>query len=359
MNLEFFTIPSELRIILDYPVGDDTVATFALAGGVFLIVWLGFWLFRTIILSNLKKLAKRTKTDLDDTLVALVAEIPGWFYRLIALYLGLQFLTLGEWRWLVDAIFTILVIYRAVIFLQHFVVYSLERVWARTPAQRATNQTALNGVRMLSGIALWSAGLLLALANLGFEINALIAGLGVGGIAIAFALQNILGDLFSSFAIYFDQPFKIGDYIVVGEQSGTVKRIGLKTTRITALQGEEIIISNQELTNSRIQNFKKMEKRRVLFAIGVIYDTPTAKLKKIPSLIEKAVAQAKNCTFDRCHFKEFGDFSLNFEIAYYFAGNDYKKYLDARQGINLAIRELFEKEKIEMAFPTQTVYIAK
>ncbi len=360
LNLSDLTIPPELQTILRYQIGDNTVATFALALAVFLVIWFSFWIFQIIILKRLKQLAKQTKTDFDDTLIDLIEEIPSWFYRLIALYIGLKFITLGEQiNWTIDAIFIITIIYRAVLFLQHFIAYSLGKLWARTPEEQTTNQTALRGVQMLANITLWAAGLLLVLANLGFEVNALIAGLGVGGIAIAFALQNILGDLFSSFAIYFDRPFEIGDYITVGERNGIVKKIGLKTTRITALQGEEIVISNQELTNSQIQNFKKMEKRRVLFAIGVTYCTSAAKLKKIPSLVEKAVVQAKKCTFDRCHFKEFGDFSLNFEIVYYFADNDYTKYLDARQEINLAIREFFEKEKIEMAFPTQTVILQK
>ncbi|GAH16691.1 unnamed protein product, partial [marine sediment metagenome] len=201
---------------------------------------------------------------------------------------------------------------------------------------------------------------LIILYVLKIDLSGVVIGLGVGGIAIAFALQNVLSDAFSAFSIYFDKPFEIGDYIVVGEYSGTVKKIGIKSTRVQLLQGEELVLANSMLTTTSVRNFKKMEKRRITFSFGVLYGTPTNKLKKIPGII-KDIVNSKKIQYidilDRVHFTEFGDFSLNFQVVYYLKTKDYTKYMDTQQEINFAIKETFEKEGIEMAFPTQTIFI--
>jgi len=176
---------------------------------------------------------------------------------------------------------------------------------------------------------------------------------------VALALQNVLGDMFSSFAIYIDKPFQVGDFIVVGKDKGVVEKIGLKSTRIRTLQGEELIISNNELTSTRIQNFKKMEKRRIVFTLGVTYNTPADMLAKIPKIIKEVISKEKKLTFDRCHFKEYADSSLNFEIVYYVNDPDYLTNMNFRQKVNLAIYKKFAKEKIEFAYPTQTIYVEK
>jgi small-conductance mechanosensitive channel len=192
-----------------------------------------------------------------------------------------------------------------------------------------------------------------------FNINlsGVVVGLGVGGIAIAFALQSILGDIFSAFTIYFDKPFEIGDFITIGSDSGTVKKIGIKSTRIQSLQGEELIVSNHELVNTRIRNFKQMRKRRINFSFGVIYDTPQVKLKKILEIVKSIIDGIDLADFERVHFKEFGSSSLTFDVVYYIKSKDYEKYMDTQQDINLEIKKAFEKEDIEMAFPTQTIYL--
>lgn len=189
------------------------------------------------------------------------------------------------------------------------------------------------------------------------DLSGVVVGLGVGGIAIAFALQSILADAFSAFSIYFDRPFEIGDFVVVGEYAGTVKKIGMKSTRIGLLQGEELVISNTVLTSSSVRNFKKMRKRRIVFTFGVTYGTPTEKLRKVPDMVKKIIEKNELSKVDRVHFKEFGDFSLNFEVVYYLNTRDYNKYMDVQQAINLGVKEAFEKEDIEMAFPTQTIFL--
>ncbi|MEA3366051.1 MAG: mechanosensitive ion channel family protein, partial [Candidatus Hydrogenedentes bacterium] len=206
-------------------------------------------------------------------------------------------------------------------------------------------------------VAVWSLALLVALQNLGFEITALIAGLGIGGIAIAFALQNILGDIFCSVAIVLDKPFAVGDFIIVGDQMGVVENIGIKTTRVRSLWGEQIIFSNADLTSNRIRNYKRMKERRITFSLGVVYETPLEKLERIPTIIRDSIEAVPLTRFDRAHFNQYGDFSLNFEVVYYVLSPDYNTYMDIQQSINLAIFRRFKEEGIVFAYPTQELII--
>jgi small-conductance mechanosensitive channel len=208
-------------------------------------------------------------------------------------------------------------------------------------------------------LVLWTVVILVSLQNLGIRVTALIAGLGVGGIAVALAAQSILGDIFNSVAILMDKPFEVGDFIIVGEHMGTVERIGIKTTRVRSLTGEELVFSNAELVGSRIKNYGRMQERRILFTIGVTYQTALEKLKAVPAIIREIVEAQPRVRFDRAHFRGYGAFSLDFEIVYYVLDRDYTKYMDTQQQINLALFERFEKEGIEFAYPTQTLYVAK
>jgi small-conductance mechanosensitive channel len=199
--------------------------------------------------------------------------------------------------------------------------------------------------------------LLVALDNFGVDITALVTGLGIGGIAVALAVQNILGDLFASLSIILDKPFVIGDFIIVDNYMGNIEHIGLKSTRVRSLSGEQLIFSNSDLLKSRIRNYKRMMKRRVVFAVGVVYQTAPEKLKVIPELIKKMIEAQELTEFDRVHFKEFGNFSLNYEAVYWVCSPDYKTYMDIQQAINLAIFEEFKTQGIEFAYPTQTLFV--
>jgi small-conductance mechanosensitive channel len=190
------------------------------------------------------------------------------------------------------------------------------------------------------------------------DLTNVIFGLGVGGIAIALAIQSTLSDVFSAFSIYFDRPFEIGDFIVVGEHSGTVKSIGIKSTRIQALSGEEITLSNQELTSARIRNFKRMHERRVVFGFGILYETSPETVERIPTMVRTIIESIDNTRFDRAHFKSFGDSSLDFEVVYYVLDSDYGVYMDIQQRINVALMKTFADERIGFAYPTRTVYMA-
>ncbi len=206
-------------------------------------------------------------------------------------------------------------------------------------------------------IGVWIFVFLIILDNLpGVEITTLIAGLGIGGIAVGLAVQNILSDLFSSVSIALDKPFVIGDTIKVGEFVGTVESIGLKSTRLRSISGEQLIFTNSDLLSSRIQNFKRLERRRVIFSLGVTYETSTENLEKIPRLVEEIISTKPNVTFDRAHFKEFGAFSLNFEIVYYVDTSDFRYFMDVQQEINLEIFRKFNERGIQFAYPTQVIY---
>jgi small-conductance mechanosensitive channel len=205
----------------------------------------------------------------------------------------------------------------------------------------------------------WGCIVLLALDNLGVNISTLIAGLGVGGIAVALATQKILGDLFASLSIIMDRPFVVGDFLVLGNEMGTVENIGLKTTRVRSLSGEQLILSNSDLLSSRIRNYGRMFERRIVGSFGVTYDTAFEKIRKIPKMVKTAIEAQEKVRFDRAHFKSHGASSLDFEYVYYVLSPSYNTYMDIQQAINLELHRRFLEEKIEFAYPTQTVYLER
>jgi len=218
--------------------------------------------------------------------------------------------------------------------------------------------TALSLIGFGARALLWIFVFLLALDQLGFDITALLAGLGVGGIAVALATQNILGDLFASLSIVLDKPFVVGDFIVIDNLRGTVERVGIKTTRIRSLDGELLVFANADLLKSRIQNYQRMMERRVLFSVGVTYQTPNEKVGRITQWLREAVEAQQGTRFDRAHFKEYGDSALVFEIVYYVLTRDYNTFMDVQQAINLAIFARFAREGVDFAYPTRTLFIA-
>ena len=208
-------------------------------------------------------------------------------------------------------------------------------------------------------VFIWVFAILVFLDNVGYKVSTILAGLGIGGAAIALASQSILKDLFSYFSILFDRPFEIGDFIIMGEYLGTVEHIGIKTTRLRSLTGEEIICSNTDLTGLPLRNYKRMACRRVCFKLGVVYQTSLEKLKIIPGLLEKIIRSVEDTRFDRAHFAVFNDSRLTLEIVYYVLSNDYNRYMDIHQKILFSVKQEFESNLIEFAYPTQTLYLTK
>ncbi|HEY4647217.1 MAG TPA: mechanosensitive ion channel family protein, partial [Steroidobacteraceae bacterium] len=226
----------------------------------------------------------------------------------------------------------------------------------------ATDRAAASSFSIIGFAAralIWSLVVLLTLDNLGVNITALVAGLGIGGIAIALAVQNVLGDLFASLSITLDKPFVIGDFLIIGDFLGTVEYIGIKSTRLRSLSGEQIVLSNADLLGSRIRNYGRMFERRVLFTLGVTYETPREKLRQLPEILRRIVEGEADTRFDRSHFAKYGPASLDLEIVYYVLSPDYNRYMDIQQAINLRIHEEFEKLGVEFAYPTQKLWIAR
>lgn len=343
-----------------YEVLSNTVGVYITAVVAFIIIYLLLQVFQYVILRRLRKFAERTKTPLDDAFIRIIASLKPPFYFFISAYLAISFITLAAvLQKVINVVLIGWIIYQAMAALSIFIDYALRRIEEKEGEGEQGTKMALRLVGKIAKAALWMIGILLALSNFGVNVSSLIAGLGIGGIAIALAAQNLLGDLFSSFAIYFDKPFVVGDYIVVGDKKGVVERIGIKTTRIRASYGEEIIISNQELTSTQIQNFKTMEKRRSVFTFGVVYETPQRIFERIPQMVKEIIDSVSDVTFDRVHFTQFNDSSLDFEVVYYVSSSDYRFFKDRNQEILFKIKKRFEDEKISMAYPTRTVYVHK
>ena len=226
-------------------VFSNTLAIYVEAVIAFVALLVVFKIFQWLILRNLFRIAKKTKTDIDDTLIEIVKSLRPPFYSFLAFYFAVKILKLSSFtQGVIETILIVWIVYQVVVALQILINFILTKRFAGD--EDPTTRSAISALGTIGKMALWAIGILMILSNLGINITSLVAGLGIGGIAIAFALQNILSDLFSSFAIYFDKPFRVGDFIIVGDKMGTVEKIGIKTTRLKALQGEELIISNQE-----------------------------------------------------------------------------------------------------------------
>lgn len=314
---------------------------------------------RRLVLHHLERVAKNTETVIDDFLVDVLSATRVLLTTAIGLYLGTHFLTLPDSmaKW-IDRIFVTAIILQAGFWFTRGLIFWLRHHFSQGEKEdEGARSMSLSLLSFLGQVVIWVLVLLLMLDNLGINVTALVASLGIGGIAVALAMQNILGDLFASLSIAIDKPFVIGDFIIVDDMMGNVEHVGLKTTRIRSLSGEQIILSNNDLLKSRIRNYKRMQERRVAFAIGVTYDTPAEKLERIPGLIEQAIATQSDVRFDRAHLKGFGAFSLDFEAVYYVLSADYNVFMNVQQGINLQLVRSFTEQKIEFAFPTQTLHV--
>lgn len=317
-------------------------------------------LAKRLIISHLARLAKKTASDFDDFLVSLLAQIGLPVFITTSLYFVTQSLDLDKQvHLLIHHALVIVVTVRIVLILQTILRYSISKTYNRARPSDPSAETVIKNLVNIGRWALWALGSVFILDNLGVDISTLVAGLGIGGVAVALAAQAVLGDLFSALSIFIDKPFEVGDFIIVEDMMGTVEYVGMKTTRIRSLSGEQLILANSDLTKSRIKNYKRMQTRRVVLKIGVIYQTSLEQVRKIPEIIKKIIQETKGVTFDRSHFESFGDFSLNFETVYFVASSDYNVYMDKQQQINTAIKQRFEEEKIEFAYPTQMLYLSR
>jgi small-conductance mechanosensitive channel len=317
-------------------------------------------LARAVLVRHLGHLSRRTATFLDNAAVAALRGSRRWFFVIVALGFGSQFLALPPTvRGAVDRVMLLAFLLQLAIWGGTAIrAYVQEYTTARVE-EDAASVTTVRALAFILNVAVWAILFLMALDNFGINITAMVAGFGIGGIAIALAVQNILGDLFASLSIVLDKPFVYGDFIIVDDLMGTVEHIGIKTTRLRSLSGEQLVFANSDLLKSRVRNFKRMYERRIVFQIGVTYQTPREKIELVPQMIRRAVEELPDTRFDRSHFKEFGDFSLNFETVFFVLKPDFQTYMDRQQSINLEIHRRFEEHGIEFAYPTQTLYLAR
>jgi small-conductance mechanosensitive channel len=336
----------------------NTIRDWIYAGLAVIFVFLIATILKAILSRQINRISAKTATEWDDLAAGLVDKIKLFFLVAISFYAGFRLLTLP------DSVTDFINKFVGIVLLIQIGLLASEaiRIWLTSYRKQkiedhADTVTTVTSVGFIVKIVLWLILLLIALDNLGVNVSALIAGLGVGGIAVALAVQNILGDLFASFSIVLDKPFVIGDFIIVDNFLGTIEHIGLKTTRVRSLSGEQLIFSNSDLLKTRIRNFKRMYERRVVFSIGVVYQTAHEKLKKIPEIIKNIIENQEQTRFDRAHFKEYGAYALNFEIVYWIENPDYNIYMDIQQTINLEIFQQFESEDIEFAYPSRSIYL--
>lgn len=348
-----------VREILNQEFFRNRVADYAqflaiLIGGVILVN-----IFRWAVLHRLRRAAEKTATTLDDFLIDIFRKmlLPLAYYGVFTL--GTTTLVLSPFlEKLVHVAGVVLLTFLSIQFAIAISRYGIQSYTERQ-GKDPSREHAAAGFLTLIRVTAWVLGTVFLLDNLGFRISTVVAGLGISGIAVALAAQTILGDLFAYVTIMFDRPFEIGDFIVVGDVMGVVQHLGIKSTRLSSLGGEQIILSNKDLTDSRVRNYKRMERRRVLFRLGVTYQTPRERLREIPGLVRDIITGIEDTVFDRAHFASYGDFSLVFEVVYYVIGNDYAKYMDIQQQINYRIHEEFEARGIEFAYPTQTLFVQK
>jgi small-conductance mechanosensitive channel len=318
-----------------------------------------FSLIKRFGAGQLARLASRTDTRLDDQVGAAVGGTHPLAMAALAAWMSAA-LWLPETRaarW--TSQFATLALLAQVgawagLFVQEVARGRREAAMAAGHPADATAWTALS---FLVRLALWSLLALVALDNVGIDVTALVAGLGIGGLAIGLAVQNVLGDLLASLAIVLDRPFSIGDFLVVGEVVGTVEHVGLKTTRLRALSGEQVVVSNADLLGSRIHNFQRLEERRVVLCFGVLYDTPPDQLATVPALVRALVEAQKDTRLDRAHLFRLGDSSIDFEVVYYVASSDYNRHMDVQQAVLLSLIRRFADLDIGFAYPTRTLYV--
>jgi len=346
--------------ILGRTLWGNTLATWLLALAVAVLAFLVLGALKRILSRRVLAWVKKTETDLDDLVVNLFGRT--WYLFLVAVSIaaGSLVLTLPAVESGIHTVLVILFWVQVALWGSGVIDYLVSRPAKEQAEEDPAATTTVNALGYVGKGILWTVAVLLALDNIpGVEVTALIASLGIGGIAIALAVQNVLGDLFASLSIVLDKPFVIGDSITVGEYVGTVEHIGLKSTRVRSLTGEQLVFSNSDLLSSRIRNYGRMDERRALFTLGVACETPYEKLVEVPGIVQDIIEAQPQTRFGRAHFKAYGDFSLDFEIVYYMVTSDYSVFMDVQQAINLEIFRRFAEEGIDLPYPTQTVFVTK
>jgi small-conductance mechanosensitive channel len=339
---------------LDIPVFGDPIGHWLLAAGIFVFFFAVFFVVRRLVIHRMKRLAARTETEIDDYVVGTLRQTRRLLLVLPAIYLASLTLDLtARAREVTRTLAVLSLLLQVALWALVSIDFWVERT-RRRRGRDAASATLLGALRFIFKLVLWVVILLIALDNLGVNITALVTGLGVGGIAVALALQNILGDLLASLSIVLDKPFVVGDSITVGDFTGTVESVGLKTTRLRSVNGEQIIFPNGDLLQSRIRNWGRLLERRAVLAFGVAYTTPPEQVARIPAIAREVIQAQEEVRFERAHLKTLGASSLDFELVYWVLSPEYAVYMDCLQAVNLALLRRFAEAGIGFAIPTQT-----
>ncbi|HEY0972916.1 MAG TPA: mechanosensitive ion channel family protein [Solimonas sp.] len=345
-------------MLLELEILENPLRHWLTALAIALAINLVVGLLKWVITRRLATLAERSSMALDDAIIEIAKRTRQLLIFGVTLFVASHYLSLPEraetvLKWTA----TISAFLQIGLWAGAGLDFWLNRYRQRSLQTDAGTATSLAALSFIGRVLLWAIVLLLALDNLGVNVTALVAGLGVGGIAVALAVQNILGDLFASLSIVMDKPFVIGDFIVVDGFSGTVEYVGLKTTRIRSIGGEQLVFSNSDLLKARLRNYKRMSERRNVFTFGVLYQTTPEQLEKIPGIVKTIIDSQEQARFDRAHFTKFGDSSLDFEVVYWMKVPDYITMMDTQQSINLALFRALSAEKIGFAYPSRSIYV--
>ena len=346
--------------LLEFDIYGNTPLNWAIALGTAAAIVLGAILAKSVLLRRLAERASRTRTQIDDALIQALQSTQVWLVAVVALSVGARGLELpGGAGKVLGAITTVALFTQVGLWLHALLGYWVGRSRSRAMTSNVGAASSLSALGLLAQVVLWAVMLLLMLDNLGINVTTLIAGLGIGGIAVALAVQNVLGDLFASLSIVIDKPFVIGDFIIVDNVMGTVEHVGLKTTRLRSVDGEQIIVSNSDLLRTRVRNYKRMYERRVVFPFKLRYDTTPEQLERVPNIVRRLVESHKQTRFDRSHFFRFSEYSFDFETVFWVTTPDYNVYMDIQQQINLDLIREFAKLGIAFTLPTQLNALAE
>ncbi|MDB4878250.1 MAG: mechanosensitive ion channel protein MscS [Gemmatimonadetes bacterium] len=351
-------VPAPVADVLNRQFLGNSVEAWLTAALTAAVMFFVLILARRVLVSRIGALAERTTNQIDDVIVAMLAETRTWVCLTIAILTGASALHLGRVQPFVAPVSKLVLLWQLAVWGAAAISY-----WMKHHLSNRTQESDRTSVAMISAmgvgakVLLWVLAIITALKSVfAIEITPLITGLGVSGIAVALAVQNILGDVLAALAIVFDKPFDVGDNIGVDQITGVVEHIGLKTTRLRSVTGEQIIIGNGDLLKSRLRNFRRMYQRRVLFNLDIPYDTPTDVLARLPKIVEEIVSAQSPVKFDRSHVASFGESAIRLETVYFVLDPDYKKYMDIQQAINLEVLRRFAGESVQFALPSRTVY---
>jgi small-conductance mechanosensitive channel len=346
--------------LLQLQIFRNSFADWSLAIGLMVVLLAALLTARRLVRRYHKWLLQTEKTELAEVPVEVLSRTTVLFFLVLAVFTGLRMLPMSaSTDRVLNSVLTVALFWQAGVWMSAAASGWLERRRRRTVATDRAIAGSLGVIGFIARVAIWALVALLTLDNLGIDVTALVAGLGIGGIAVALAVQNILGDLFASLSITFDKPFELGDFLIVDDFLGSVEYIGIKSTRLRSLGGEQIIISNANLLNTRVRNYGRMVERRVVFATSVTYETPVEKLERIAQLIRETIEAQSQTRFDRCHFAKHAAASLDFETVYYVLSPDYNRYMDIQQAINLRLHREFARLGIEFAYPTQKLFVSQ